>query len=152
VVSFTLWPLYPRYPLDRRLGGPQSRSGSCEEGKNLLHLPIIKPRPSSLLPWAVPTPIIITVKRQGGISWLISFPCQTIFLIYEIACHNSLISSLLPLYKSRGMLDCIWKTGTSSSIPNSWQHRLQVTLPLLLEELAEDPVTSLLLGALAKTD
>jgi hypothetical protein len=32
VVSFTLLPLYPRrksrrYPLDRRLGGPQSRSG-----------------------------------------------------------------------------------------------------------------------------
>jgi hypothetical protein len=33
-------PLYPRrkspwYPLDRRLGGPQSRSGCCGEDKNL---------------------------------------------------------------------------------------------------------------------
>jgi hypothetical protein len=40
VVSVTSWPIYPRgknhrYPLDRRLGGPQSRSGRCEEEKNL---------------------------------------------------------------------------------------------------------------------
>jgi hypothetical protein len=29
VASFAPRPLYPRYPLDRRLGGPQSRSGGC---------------------------------------------------------------------------------------------------------------------------
>jgi hypothetical protein len=39
VVSFTTRPLYPqgkspRYPLDRRLGGPQSRSGRGGEKKN----------------------------------------------------------------------------------------------------------------------
>jgi hypothetical protein len=39
VVSFTTWPLYPQgkrpwYPLDRRLGGPQSRSGRSGEEKN----------------------------------------------------------------------------------------------------------------------
>jgi hypothetical protein len=39
VVSFTPRPLYsqgksPRYPLDRRLGGPQSRSGRGGEEKN----------------------------------------------------------------------------------------------------------------------
>jgi hypothetical protein len=39
VVSFTLRPLYPQgksswYPLDRRLGGPQSRSGRGGEEKN----------------------------------------------------------------------------------------------------------------------
>jgi hypothetical protein len=38
VVNFTPWPLYPReksprYPLDRRLGGPQSRSGRFGEVK-----------------------------------------------------------------------------------------------------------------------
>jgi hypothetical protein len=38
VVSFTPRPLYPKgkspwYPLDRRLGGPQSRSGRCGEEK-----------------------------------------------------------------------------------------------------------------------
>jgi hypothetical protein len=39
MVSFTPRPLYlqgrsPRYPLDRRLGGPQSRSGHGGEEKN----------------------------------------------------------------------------------------------------------------------
>jgi hypothetical protein len=49
VVSFTPLPLYPRgksprYPLDRRLGEPQSRSGPCEQEKNLA-LPGIEPGP-----------------------------------------------------------------------------------------------------------
>jgi hypothetical protein len=53
VVSFTPWPLYPQgrsswYPLDRRLGGPQSRSGCSREEKNsqpllVLEPPIIQP-------------------------------------------------------------------------------------------------------------
>jgi hypothetical protein len=34
----------PWYPLDRRLGGPQSRSGRCGEEKNLLPLPGIEPQ------------------------------------------------------------------------------------------------------------
>jgi hypothetical protein len=33
--SFMLLPLYPWYPLYRRLGGPQSRSGHCGEEENL---------------------------------------------------------------------------------------------------------------------
>jgi hypothetical protein len=49
VVSFTPLPLYPRgenprYPLGRRLGGPQSQSGRCGEKKNLLLLPGIELR------------------------------------------------------------------------------------------------------------
>jgi hypothetical protein len=53
VVSFTPWPLYsqrkrPWYPLDRRVGGPQSRSGCGGEEKNShllpgLESPIIQP-------------------------------------------------------------------------------------------------------------
>jgi hypothetical protein len=53
VVSFTPRPLYPQgmrpcYPLDRRLSGPQSRSGRGGEEKNsyplpALELPIIQP-------------------------------------------------------------------------------------------------------------
>jgi hypothetical protein len=53
VVSFTSRPLYPQgkspwYPLDRRLGGPQSRSGHGGEEKNSqplsgIELPIIQP-------------------------------------------------------------------------------------------------------------
>jgi hypothetical protein len=42
-------PLYPqrnrsRYPFDRRLGGPNSRSGLCGEEKNFLPLPGIQLR------------------------------------------------------------------------------------------------------------
>jgi hypothetical protein len=52
VVSFTARPLYlhgrsRRYPLDRRLGGPQSRSGRCGIEKTLFPLPGIEARPSS---------------------------------------------------------------------------------------------------------
>jgi hypothetical protein len=51
VVSFTPWPLYsrgksPRYPLDRRLGGPQSRSERHREVK------ILAPDPSVVQPVA----------------------------------------------------------------------------------------------------
>jgi hypothetical protein len=48
VVSFTPRPLYsqgksPWYPLDRRLGGPQSRSGRGGEEKNSHPPPEIEP-------------------------------------------------------------------------------------------------------------
>jgi hypothetical protein len=48
VVSFTPRPLYPQgkspwYPLDRRLGGPQSRSGHGGEEKNSQPPPGIEP-------------------------------------------------------------------------------------------------------------
>jgi len=42
VVSFTSRPLYPIYPLDRRLGGPQSRSERGGEEKNSEPPPIIE--------------------------------------------------------------------------------------------------------------
>jgi hypothetical protein len=59
VVSFTPLPLYLRgksslYPLDRRLDGPQSRSGRYGEGKDLA-LPGIEPGPRSPLSLAIPT-------------------------------------------------------------------------------------------------
>jgi hypothetical protein len=52
-VSFTPWPLYPhgknpQYPFDRRLGGPQSKSGQSGEEKNYQPLPGIEPPSSSL--------------------------------------------------------------------------------------------------------
>jgi hypothetical protein len=48
VVSFTPRPLYPQgnspwYPLDRRLGGPQSRSGRGGEERNSQPPPGIEP-------------------------------------------------------------------------------------------------------------
>jgi hypothetical protein len=49
VISLTPWPLYPRgmiprYSLDRRLGGPQGRSGRRGEKKSLT-LPGLEIRP-----------------------------------------------------------------------------------------------------------
>jgi hypothetical protein len=40
-------PLYPQYPLDRRLVGPRASLDAVGEKKNLLLLPGIEPRPSS---------------------------------------------------------------------------------------------------------
>jgi hypothetical protein len=43
VVSFTPRPLYPRYPLDKRLGGHRNRSGPSGKEKNSQSLPGIEP-------------------------------------------------------------------------------------------------------------
>jgi hypothetical protein len=61
VVSSTPRPLYPRvksplYPLDRRLGRPQSWSRRCGVEKNLLPLPGIEP------PSPIPQPVAIPIK------------------------------------------------------------------------------------------
>jgi hypothetical protein len=85
VVSFTPRPLYPRgksprYPLDRRLGGPQSRSGRGGEKKHSRPLPELEPpiiqpvaqRYTTDLPWLRPTSLrpilILSSNRQLGIS------------------------------------------------------------------------------------
>jgi hypothetical protein len=68
VVSFTHRPLYhrgksTRYPLEKILGGPQCRSGVCEEEKHLLPLAGIKLLPSNTWPVSISTelfrPILI---------------------------------------------------------------------------------------------
>jgi hypothetical protein len=51
-VSFIPRPLYPRYPFDRRLGGPQSRSGRREEEKSLGPTGNRTPTPSVVQPVA----------------------------------------------------------------------------------------------------
>jgi hypothetical protein len=65
VVSFTHWPLYPQekspwYPPDRRLGGPQSRSGRSGE-KFPAHAETPTPyhpaRSPALYHWAIPAPV-----------------------------------------------------------------------------------------------
>jgi hypothetical protein len=60
VVSFTPRPLYPQgkspcYPLDRRLGGPQKRSGHGGEEKNSQppRTPIVKPVTQRYTDWAI---------------------------------------------------------------------------------------------------
>jgi hypothetical protein len=80
-VSFTSPPLYPRgkdpgYPLDRRMGGPQNRSGSCRVQKNLLPYRESNPgRPaSSYTDWAIPAPLWVRLHHywlRGTWLWLI---------------------------------------------------------------------------------
>jgi hypothetical protein len=56
VVSFTPRQFYPRYPLDRRSGGPQSRSGRvCEDKESL---PILRTEPQSSDPY--PSQLTVT--------------------------------------------------------------------------------------------
>jgi hypothetical protein len=45
VISFTSRPLYARYPLDRRLGGPQNRPGQHREVKILAPIGAQTPTP-----------------------------------------------------------------------------------------------------------
>jgi hypothetical protein len=69
VVSLTPQPLYPRgksprYPLDRRLGGPQSQSGKFEEEKILdptgtrTPSPVVQPIASRYTDYATPAPTL----------------------------------------------------------------------------------------------
>jgi hypothetical protein len=72
VVSFTPWPLYPQgksllYPLDRRLGEPQSRSGRGGEEKNSLPTAgnrTLEPQSSSPQPSAIPTELYRNKHKQ----------------------------------------------------------------------------------------
>jgi hypothetical protein len=83
VVSFTPQPLYPRgrncrYPLDRRLGGPQNRSRRRGEEKNLVPTGTRAPtpRPSSPQPLAIPTALsrLMSLKKT---RWFLFRPSGT---------------------------------------------------------------------------
>jgi hypothetical protein len=53
----------PRYPLDRKLGGPQSRSGRCEEENNFStpagkRTPPVQPVAPHYTIWAMAVPTV----------------------------------------------------------------------------------------------
>jgi hypothetical protein len=86
VVRFTLRPLYPQvkslwYPLDRRLNGPQSRSGRCGEEKNSQPLSEIEPcnpdRPAR-------SPALYRLSYHGSSHWI------GVFIMYsqETSCQG----------------------------------------------------------------
>jgi hypothetical protein len=92
-------PLYPqgnslRYPLYRRLSGPQSRSGRYREEKNLFTLPGLEPR------------LLIRPSHSLVFIWLgylISAP--TIIIMANDCFHNK---TLLSGYHSRLVFRRLW--------------------------------------------
>jgi hypothetical protein len=89
VVSFGPRPLYPRrksprYPSDKRLGGPQNRSGRCG-GEKILHLPESSPgHPARrYTDWAIPAPHLL-YKWNNFVSFKF-----IILYYYAISGYNS---------------------------------------------------------------
>jgi hypothetical protein len=90
--------MIPRYPLIRKLSGPQSRSGRCGTETNLLPVPGIKSRPSST-DWTSPpvyafyvtcrNPRLIFSSQQVSQS---KYYMQ--FYICSCASHDPLVSFL----------------------------------------------------------
>jgi hypothetical protein len=94
VVSFSHQPLYfqgksPWYPLDRRLGGPQSRSGrGGEEKKVPISCRDANPRyPSSssaLFDWAIPAPELLYGCEWNLVWDVCSTSCHAIFNVISV--------------------------------------------------------------------
>jgi hypothetical protein len=104
VVIFTPRPLYPRgksprYPLDRMLGGPQSRSGRLGEKKILdptgTRTPT--PPPSSPQPVAIPTTLprllllLLPINNNNKTPWLLvrkrTIPTERPPLVGEVSAN-----------------------------------------------------------------
>jgi hypothetical protein len=92
VVSFTPRPLYsqgksPFYPLDRRLGGPQSRSGRGGEEKNSQPLPGLErpdnpDRSPTLHHWATPAPHFLPRRSKCSPQYPVLKHPQSMFFLY----------------------------------------------------------------------
>jgi hypothetical protein len=67
----------PRYPLDRRLGGPHIQSGRCGEEKNLA-LPGLELGPSSPQPVPIPTELSRLLNKKFWEDPVAYFPFTTI--------------------------------------------------------------------------
>jgi hypothetical protein len=106
VVSFTPRPFYPReksprYPLETRLGGPQSRSGRCGEEKNLASA-------GNRTPAVQPVPILTELSRllhtkeieDNRKLFMLEF--STVMFVIWVSCYRRteilLCCYLMPLY------------------------------------------------------
>jgi hypothetical protein len=88
VISFMPWPLYPQgkspcFPLDRRLCGPQSRSGHSGEEKNSQALPGLEP----LIIQIHFNVILLSMPRP--LKWSLSMRFLKQIFGYTTCCHIS---------------------------------------------------------------
>ena len=82
VVMFTRRPLYPRYPLDRRLGEPQSLPGHFRGKKNILPLPGIKSRffgCPDRSPVNIPTDVLLILTKIEINKKRVAVTCECIW-------------------------------------------------------------------------
>jgi hypothetical protein len=111
VVSFTLLPLYlrgqnPRYPLDRRLRGPQSWSGRRGEQKILEPTGTRTPTPRSSSPWPVAIPTALSRLGILGFNFLLGFLARGFHISPLSACcsetpltYSVVILKIIPFTK-----------------------------------------------------
>jgi hypothetical protein len=103
------WGRCPRHPLDRRLGGPQTRPGHGGEEKNSLPLLVIEPQSSSLQPnhnigWAITAPGKTNYKNLKWIALAQNLVrCLALVLavfIFGVYCQSYVFISDYLNYKS----------------------------------------------------
>jgi hypothetical protein len=92
VVGSTPWSLYPRgnrsrYPLARRLGGPQSRSEHCGGEKNLTPTKIwtsaVQPVACRYTDWAILTPLLTRTQRKEDMFNFYIYIYKTVLQVFE---------------------------------------------------------------------
>jgi hypothetical protein len=72
LATFYPWEKYPQYPLDRRLGGPQSQSGHRNLGKNPLPIQSIDRQYTDLATLAQFEYVLMEImKRNGSLNCII---------------------------------------------------------------------------------
>jgi hypothetical protein len=93
----------PRYPLDRKLGGPQTRSGHCGREKNLSSLPGIEPhflvrpaRSPSLYPLSYPISLSFLLPFLASLS--LSLSLSSLYSSYFLLFFFVILSFLIILF------------------------------------------------------
>jgi hypothetical protein len=119
VVCFTPLPVYLRYPLERRQGGPQSRSGYCVVETNLLPLSGIESRPLSPQPVAMPSVLtwLPIIKRTKPIMQMGHFCHLLMHRIHYMESNGLLRVLTIVRYASY----TIYVVNGGVGIPEKWE-------------------------------
>jgi hypothetical protein len=130
VVSFTPRPLYPQgkstcYPLDRRLGGPQSRSGRGGEKKNSQPLPAVQ-RYTTELTWLLNNLLkilcmFVTVVDLLHRNFFGHFALSEVYLFYDLDVDGKILVWIWGKQGGKVWTCYMWlRIGTSGGILWTW--------------------------------